>query len=114
LLRRVRDHAQVLKIRNVDLATASKALDDLGIDRAGLDDLDRKVLKLVINTYNGGPVGVESLAASLNEEVDTIADTVEPYLLKAGYLKRTSRGRMTTRLAYEHFGIKYEKQEEMF
>jgi Holliday junction DNA helicase RuvB len=114
LLRRVRDHAQVLKIRNVGLATASKALDDLGIDRAGLDDLDRKVLKLVINTYNGGPVGVESLAASLNEEVDTIADTVEPYLLKAGYLKRTSRGRMTTRLAYEHFGIKYEKQEEMF
>jgi len=72
------------------------------------------VLKLVLGTYGGGPVGIESLAASLNEETDTVADTVEPYLLKAGYLKRTSRGRMATSLAYEHFGMKYEKQEEMF
>ncbi len=114
LLRRVRDYAQVLKIKSVDAATASKTLNDLGIDAAGLDDMDRKVLKLVLGTYGGGPVGIESLAASLNEEVDTIADTVEPYLLKAGYLKRTSRGRMATHLAYDHFGIKYKKQEEMF
>jgi Holliday junction DNA helicase RuvB len=113
-LRRVRDYAQVLKVKTVDAAAAVKTLDDLGIDKAGLDELDRKVLKLVLDTYSGGPVGIESLAASLNEEVDTVADTVEPYLLKAGYLKRTSRGRMATRLAYQHFGMKYSKQEEIF
>ncbi|MBM3249359.1 MAG: Holliday junction branch migration DNA helicase RuvB [Candidatus Omnitrophica bacterium] len=114
LLRRVRDFAQVHKITRIDHATAARSLDDLGIDKAGLDDLDRKVLRLVLETYNGGPVGIESIAASLNEETDTVADTVEPYLLKAGYLKRTSRGRQATKLAYEHFGIKYEKQEQMF
>lgn len=114
LLRRIRDYAQVAKINNVTAQIAAKTLDELGIDKAGLDDLDRKVLKLVLETYAGGPVGVESLAASLNEEVDTIADTVEPYLLKAGYLKRTSRGRLATKLAFEHFGLKYEKQEELF
>jgi Holliday junction DNA helicase RuvB len=116
LLRRIRDYAQVAKVREIDLKMAAKSLDDLGIDKAGLDDLDRKVLKLVLETYGGGPVGVESLAASLNEEVDTIADTVEPYLLKAGYLKRTSRGRTATKLAFDHFGLKYskDKQEELF
>jgi Holliday junction DNA helicase RuvB len=116
LLRRIRDYAQVLKIAKINISVASKTLDDLGIDKAGLDDLDRKVLKLILDSYSGGPVGVESLAASLNEEVDTIEDTVEPYLLKAGYLKRTSRGRLATKIAFEHFGLKYnkEKQEEMF
>ncbi|MBL7210281.1 MAG: Holliday junction branch migration DNA helicase RuvB, partial [Candidatus Omnitrophica bacterium] len=84
LLRRVRDYAQVANIENINAATAAKTLDVLGIDKAGLDDLDRKVLKTVLGAYSGGPVGVEALAASLNEEVDTIADTVEPYLLKAG------------------------------
>lgn len=116
LLRRVRDYAQVSKLGKINLATAQKALNELGIDTAGLDDFDRKVLKVIIDTYNGGPVGVESLAASLNEEVDTVVDTVEPYLLKAGYLKRTSRGRLATKKTFEHFGIKYnkEKQEQMF
>ena len=116
LLRRIRDYAQVLKIEKVNVEVAHKTLDDLGIDKAGLDVLDRKVLKLILQSFGGGPVGVESLAASLNEEVDTIADTVEPYLLKAGYIKRTSRGRVATRLAFEHFGLKYdkEKQEELF
>jgi len=112
LLRRVRDYAQVLKIKKVDAPAAAKILNDLGIDQAGFDDLDRKVLKLVLEVFNGGPVGVESLAASLNEEVDTIADTVEPYLLKAGYLKRTSRGRLATKKAYEHFGLKFNKEEQ--
>jgi len=112
LLRRVRDYAQVLKIKKVDAPAAAKILDDMGIDQAGFDDLDRKVLKLVLEVFNGGPVGVESLAASLNEEVDTIADTVEPYLLKAGYLKRTSRGRLATKKAYEHFGMKFNKEEQ--
>ncbi|MFA4992654.1 MAG: Holliday junction branch migration DNA helicase RuvB [Candidatus Omnitrophota bacterium] len=116
LLRRVRDYAQVLKIKQVDAPAASKILDELGIDQAGFDDLDRKVLKLILDSFGGGPVGVESLAASLNEEVDTIADTVEPYLLKAGYLKRTSRGRLATKKAFEHFGLKYNKehQQEIF
>jgi Holliday junction DNA helicase RuvB len=114
LLRRIRDYAQVAKIDTVNARIAAKTLDELGIDKAGLDDLDRKVLKLILESYGGGPVGVEALAASLNEEVDTIADTVEPYLLKAGYLKRTSRGRLATKLTFEHFGIKYEKQQELF
>ena len=116
LLRRVRDYAQVLKIQNVDQPAAAKILDDLGIDQAGFDDLDRKVLKLILGSFNGGPVGIESLAASLNEEVDTIEDAVEPYLLMAGYLKRTSRGRIATRKAFEHFGLKFnqEQQEEIF
>ncbi|MCK9604682.1 MAG: Holliday junction branch migration DNA helicase RuvB [Candidatus Omnitrophica bacterium] len=116
LLRRIRDYAQVAKSKNINTGIATKSLDDLGIDKAGLDELDRKVLRVILDSFSGGPVGVESLAASLNEEVDTIADTVEPYLLKAGYLKRTSRGRLATKLAFEHFGIKYnkEKQEELF
>ena len=111
LLRRVRDYAQVLKIENVDQAAASKILNELGIDQAGFDDLDRKVLKLILESFGGGPVGIESLAASLNEEVDTIEDAVEPFLLNAGYLRRTSRGRTATKLAFEHFGLKYVKQE---
>ena len=116
LLRRIRDYAQVSKIDTVNAQAAAKILDELGIDNAGLDEMDRKVLKLILESYGGGPVGVESVAASLNEEVDTIADTVEPYLLKAGYLRRTSRGRTATKLSFEHFGIKYskEQQEELF
>jgi len=116
LLRRIRDYAQVAKAGKVNQAMAAKSLDDLGIDKAGLDEFDRKVLRLVLESYNGGPVGVESIAASLNEEVDTIADTVEPYLLKAGYLKRTPRGRTATKLAFDHFGKVYtkEQQKELF
>lgn len=114
LLRRVRDYAQVLKIPGINLETAKKTLNELGIDKAGFDDIDRRVLKVILQIYEGGPVGVESLAASLNEEVDTIVDAVEPYLLKTGFLKRTSRGRLATKLAFEHFGMKYNKQEELF
>lgn len=114
LLRRIRDYAQVSNIDKVNLEVVAKTLDELGIDKAGLDEIDRKVLKLMLESFGGGPVGIESLAASLNEDVDTIADTIEPYLLKAGYIKRTSRGRVATKLAFEHFGIKYEKQEELF
>jgi len=112
LLRRIRDYAQVSHIDKIGLDVAIKTLDDLGIDKAGLDELDRKVLKLILDTYQGGPVGIESLAASLNEEVDTIADTVEPYLLKSGYLKRTLRGRLVTKKAFEHFGLKFMGQPE--
>jgi len=114
LLRRIRDYAQVSRIDKVNLEVAAKTLDELRIDKAGLDEIDRKVLRLMLESFGGGPVGIESLAASLNEEVDTIADTIEPYLLKAGYIKRTSRGRVATKLAFEHFGIKYEKQDVLF
>ncbi|MFH0790000.1 MAG: Holliday junction branch migration DNA helicase RuvB [Candidatus Omnitrophota bacterium] len=116
LLRRIRDYAQVKNIAKINNETAVQTLDEMGIDKAGFDEIDRKVLKTVLDIYDGGPVGVESLAATLNEEVDTIVDTIEPYLLKAGYLKRTARGRLATKSAFEHFGLKYnrEKQEELF
>lgn len=115
LLRRVRDYAQVKKIGKINVKIASDTLDELGIDKAGLDSIDRKVLRTIIEMYDGGPVGVESLAATLNEEIDTIVDTIEPFLLKAGYIKRTSRGRIASSLAFEHFGLKHkEKQAELF
>jgi len=116
LLRRTRDYAQVKGASNINKDLAISALDNLRIDKAGLDEIDRKVLKVILDTYDGGPVGIESLAATLNEETDTLVDTVEPFLLKAGFLKRTSRGRMATESAYKHFGIKFnkEKQEQLF
>ncbi len=103
LLRRVRDYAEVKNDGKVDKMIVDKALAMLGIDAMGLDALDRKVMKSLIETYSGGPVGIESLAATLNEESDTISDVVEPFLLKVGLLKRTPRGREATKLAYEHF-----------
>ena len=116
LLRRVRDYAQVSKTGKINFEFSSGALDELGIDKAGLDDMDRRVLKAILDIYDGGPVGIEALAATLNEEIDSIADTIEPFLLKAGYLKRTARGRLATKIAFEHFGLKYnkEKQKELF
>lgn len=113
LLRRVRDYAQVHKIKIIDESCATKALDTLGIDPMGLDDVDRKVIRAVIEKYSGGPVGIESLAATLNEEVDTLVDAVEPYLLKSGFIKRTSRGREAMDLAFEHLGLP-RKQKELF
>ena len=100
LLRRVRDYAEVKSLGRVTLEIVDKALLSQGIDKSGLDNLDRKVLKAIIEIYSGGPVGIESLAATLNEEVDTIVDVVEPFLLKSGFLKRTARGRETTPLAH--------------
>ncbi|HOX54242.1 MAG TPA: Holliday junction branch migration DNA helicase RuvB [Candidatus Omnitrophota bacterium] len=116
LLRRVRDYFQVKKSGpKVNKEIVDAALDNLRIDKAGLDEVDRRVLKTIIETYEGGPVGVEALAATLNEEVDTIVDCVEPYLLKAGYIKRTSRGRQITKLAFEHFGLPIKaEQKELF
>ena len=103
LLRRVRDYAQVKADGEITSNVADEALKALGIDKAGLDDIDRKVLQTIQKIYQGGPVGIETLAATLNEEPDTIMDTIEPYLLKAGFLKRTPRGREVTPLAREHF-----------
>lgn len=103
LLRRVRDYAQVktssVKI-NVD--TVLKSMETLGIDEKGLDDSDRRLLAVIAEYYDGGPVGVDALAATLNEEVDTLVDVVEPYMLKTGLLKRTSRGRELSKLGAEH------------
>ncbi len=106
LLRRVRDYAQVQSLARVDRATVDVALERHGIDRMGLDLLDRKVLRAIVESYDGGPVGVESLAAMLNEEVDTLVDVVEPFLLKTGFLRRTARGREATAQAVEHLRIK--------
>ena len=105
LLRRVRDYAQVKSQGKITAVVVEQALSGHDIDVAGLDRLDRKVLKLLIEAYDGGPTGIESLAATLNEEVDTLADVVEPYLLKSGFLKRTARGREATPLAYRHLNI---------
>ncbi len=116
LLNRVRDYSQVKSDGRVNTDITKKALDMQGIDEKGLDNVDRKVLKAIIEFYDGGPVGIDSLAATLNEEVDTIADVVEPFLLKIGFLKRTSRGREATKLAFEHFNIEYKRevQKELF
>ena len=103
LLRRVRDYAQVKASHaHIALDIVKKAMEALGIDTAGLDEADRRLLKVLYEHYKGGPVGIETLAATLNEEIDTLADVVEPFLLKAGFLKRTSRGRELTELAREH------------
>lgn len=105
LLRRVRDWTDVKADGTISKEIAYKALDTQGIDTLGLDTIDRKVIKSIMDFYKGGPVGIESLAATLNEETDTIADVVEPFLLKIGFLKRTPRGRELTELAYEHMGV---------
>lgn len=115
LLRRVRDYAQVHEIRAVTGAVAVAALEAHGIDREGLDSIDRKVLHAIVEVYNGGPVGVDALAAALNEETDTVIDLVEPYLLKRGYLRLTPRGREVTPRAYEHLQLPpRRRQPELF
>ncbi|SYZ72960.1 ATP-dependent DNA helicase, component of RuvABC resolvasome [Candidatus Zixiibacteriota bacterium] len=105
LLRRVRDFASVKGDGDIDITTAQKALEAEGIDVIGLDSLDRKFLKVIIDYYKGGPVGIEALGATLNEEIDTLVDIVEPYLLKIGFLQRTRRGRMVSNDACRHLGV---------
>jgi len=105
LLKRVRDYAQTLGNGRIDIDCAVKALAIEGVDNRGLDALDRKYLATLIRHYNGGPAGVEALAASLNEETDTLVDMVEPYLLKTGIISRTSKGRKANRAAYDHLGL---------
>ena len=105
LLRRVRDYAQVKGDGRVAKEAADAAFKAQGIDSLGLDEVDRRMLKVIFLQYNGGPVGLEALAATLNEEVDTLEDVVEPYLLKAGLLRRTPRGREATAAAKEHLGF---------
>ncbi len=110
LLRQVRDFAQVMADNKITLDVAMEALARLEVDELGLDKLDHQVLDSIIGKFDGGPVGLNTLAASINEETETIEDVYEPYLLQRGFLERTSRGRMATRLAYEHLGIEYPRE----
>lgn len=119
LLRRVRDYAQVkTKDNKISSQLVEQAMQTLGIDHAGLDEVDRKLLKVMDEHYRGGPVGIETLAATLNEEVDTIVDVIEPFLLKTGFLKRTARGRELTESSIKHIhGSSFRKsnlQKEFF
>ncbi len=109
LLKRVRDFALVRGNGNIDLNITKEALDRLKVDSEGLDDTDHNLLKAIIYRFNGGPVGIDALAASIGEEVTTIEDVYEPYLLQNGFLKRTNRGRVVTEKAYNHLGIDYQK-----
>ena len=106
LFKRVRDFAYVMNDGNIDLSITKKALDKLKVDKLRLDDTDYNLLKSIIEKFNGGPVGIDALASSIGEEVTTIEDVYEPFLLQNGLLKRTSRGRVVTEKAYEHLGIK--------
>lgn len=106
LLKRVRDFAQVQGKDEIDAAAAGYALDRLEIDGLGLDNIDRRMLEAIIKFYDGGPVGLDTLAATIGEEAVTIEDVYEPYLMQLGFLNRTPRGRCVTRLAYEHLGMR--------
>jgi Holliday junction DNA helicase RuvB len=105
LLRRVRDYAQVRAEGAITVEVARSALELLEIDSLGLDDIDRRVLRAIIEKFGGGPVGLETIAAAISEEPDTIMDVYEPYLLQLGFLDRTTRGRVATAAAYHHLGI---------
>ncbi|MGY0558073.1 Holliday junction branch migration DNA helicase RuvB [Lysobacter sp. A421] len=105
LLRRVRDYAQVRAGGDIDLDTAGAAMAMLKVDPEGFDELDRRLLRTIIESFDGGPVGVESLAAALSEERGTLEDVIEPYLIQQGYLIRTARGRMASPKAYQHVGL---------
>ncbi len=112
LLKRVRDYAQVVADGVATQAVAVEALAKLEVDSTGLDETDRKVLYTIIEKFNGGPVGLETIAAAIGEDSDTIMDVYEPYLLQLGFLERTPRGRLATRPAYRHLGIPYADKEE--
>jgi len=109
LLKQVRDYAQVKADGVISQKVAIEALARLEVDHLGLDEVDHKVIRAIIEKFGGGPVGLETIAAAISEESDTIMDVYEPYLLQLGFLERTPRGRLATRLAYEHLGLPYEK-----
>jgi len=111
LLKRVRDFAQVVADDVATKSVAIEALSKLEIDHIGLDEIDHKLLRTIIDKFNGGPVGLDTIAAATSEEADTIMDVYEPYLLQLGFLERTPRGRLATQLAYQHLGIPYNKEK---
>lgn len=114
LLRRVRDYAQVKSDGKVGVSEASAALDMLSIDNHGFDPMDRRMLMTMIEKFDGGPVGIDSLAAAISEERDTIEDVLEPYLIQQGFIMRTPRGRVVTQHAYRHFGLQPSSREDLF
>jgi len=109
LIKRIRDYAQVMANGVITESTALEALSKLEVDSIGLDSVDHKLLQAIIDRFDGGPVGLDTIAASINEDADTITSVYEPYLLQLGFLERTPRGRIVTKLAYEHLGVRYEK-----
>ena len=111
LLRRVRDYAQVVADGIATQSVVVEALSKLEVDPIGLDEIDHKVLHTIIDKFNGGPVGLDTIAASISEQADTIMDVYEPYLLQLGFLERTPRGRVATQLAYQHLGLPYNKEK---
>ena len=113
MLRRVRDFAQVRADGVITKDVADMALSRLEVDKSGLDALDRRMLRSIIEFYNGGPVGLETLAATINEDSVTLEDVYEPYLLQQGFLTRTPRGRCVTQKAYEHLGIPFHGQQQL-
>ena len=112
LLKRVRDYAQVMAQGIITQEIAIKALSQLEVDIKGLDEIDHKVLHTIIDKFNGGPVGLDTIAASISEDSDTIMDVYEPYLLQLGFLERTPRGRLATERAYQHLGIAYKNHRQ--
>ena len=114
LLRRVRDYAEVRADGRVTVQVADAALQMLDVDHAGLDVMDRKLLSAVLEKFDGGPVGLDNLAAAIGESRDTIEDVLEPYLIQQGYLQRTPRGRMATLMAYKHFGLNTPAKTDMW
>jgi Holliday junction DNA helicase RuvB len=110
LLKRVRDYAQVMADGTITRDVATAALSKLEVDPIGLDETDHKVLHTIIEKFNGGPVGLDTIAASISEESDTITDVYEPYLMQLGFLERTPRGRVATSRAYEHLGLPYNQK----
>ncbi len=113
LLKRVRDYAQVKADGNITEAIANQSLDMLEVDSLGLDNTDRRLLRTIIDNFSGGPVGLSTLAAATSEEIDTIEDVYEPYLIRIGFLERTPRGRKVTNHAYKHLGYKEKLQEKL-
>lgn len=112
LLRRVRDYAEVKADGTITRQVSKDALNLLDVDSLGMDEMDRRVLLTIINKYDGGPVGLNTIAASISEEPETVMDVVEPYLLQLGFIERTQQGRVATRLAYAHLGIQFSSKEQ--
>jgi Holliday junction DNA helicase RuvB len=112
LLKRLRDFAQVKAQGIITEEVAKEALHRIEIDHKGLDEMDIKLLQTIIHKFDGGPVGLETLAAAIGEEADTIMDIYEPYLLQLGFIERTPRGRLATRLAYQHLGLPYKRETQ--
>ncbi|MDO4746433.1 MAG: Holliday junction DNA helicase RuvB C-terminal domain-containing protein, partial [Bacillota bacterium] len=113
MLKRVRDFSQVKSNGCIDIDITQKALEALGVDPMGLENLDREILKTIIERFKGGPVGIDTIAASIGEERVTIEDVYEPYLIQKGFLHRTPKGRVVSELAYKHLGISCESEDQL-